>query len=248
MLTFYEEIAPYYEQIFPLQKSQVAFVKRTFKQFGETKLLEVGCGIGLLSFALVSPQVKVAAFDLDQGMIKEATKAMKKLPVKPANLEFSKLNMLDIGKTFENASFDGVLCFGNTLVHLQSQENVLSFLKQARKVLKPSGILLFQILNYYILLNHKITSLPLIENDLISFDRFYSYPSHSDTINFRTILTIKKGNQKFEHNIPLLPLGKKEIESLLIQAGFEKYSLYGSYEMDPFTPDSDSLVVKADGK
>jgi 2-polyprenyl-3-methyl-5-hydroxy-6-metoxy-1,4-benzoquinol methylase len=247
-MTFYEEIAPYYKQIFPLQKSQVAFVKRTFKQFGETKLLEVGCGIGLLSFALVSTQVKVAAFDLDEGMIKEAIKTIKRQVVPSEYLEFSKLNMLDIGKTFGNAAFDGILCFGNTLVHLQSQENVLSFLKQAREVLKPYGVLLFQILNYERILNQKITTLPLIESDLISFERYYFYPSHSDTIDFKTILTIKKDNQKIEHTIPLLALRRIDVETLLIQSGFEKYSFYGSYEMDPFTLDSDSLVVKADGK
>jgi glycine/sarcosine N-methyltransferase len=243
-MTFYEEIAPYYDQIFPLQKSQVEFVKNIFHQPGEIKLLEVGCGIGLLSFALVNPHIKITAFDLDEGMLKEALNSMKKLSITVESLEFLHLNMLEIGTRLKNATYDGVLCFGNTLVHLSSKENVLSFFAQSKEVLKPCGTFMFQLLNYDRLLDQKISSLPLIDNDTISFERCYSYPSNVATIDFKTTLTIKKNNQKIEHTIPLFPLRKKDIESLLAQAGFS-YSIFGSYTRDEFTQGSDSLVVQA---
>lgn len=243
-MTFYEEIAPYYEQIFPLQKSQVEFVKNIFHQPREIKLLEVGCGIGLLSFALVSTHIKITAFDLDDGMLKEAISTRIKSSISVNNLEFLHLNMLSIGKKFKKATFDGVLCFGNTIVHLPSKENVLSFFIQAREALKPNGMLLFQLLNYDRLLDQHITSLPLIENDILSFERYYSYPSSETCVDFKTILTIKKSMEKIEHTIPLFPLRKKDMESLLSKAGFS-YSIFGSYLKDPFTQDSDSLVVQA---
>jgi len=243
-MTFYEEIAPYYEQIFPLQKSQVEFVKSVFSNQDEVRLLEVGCGIGLLSFALADPLVKVLAFDLDEGMLKEALHAMKKLSISGNNLEFLQLNMLSIGETFNKTHFDGVLCFGNTIVHLPSKEKVLSFFIQAKEVLKPNGMLLFQLLNYDRLLDQKITTLPLIESDHFSFERYYSYPAQKATIDFNTILTIKKSKEKIEHTIPLLPLRKKDIDSLLAQAGFS-YSFFGSYAKEVFTTESESLVIQA---
>jgi glycine/sarcosine N-methyltransferase len=243
-MTFYEEIAPYYEQIFPLQKSQVEFVKSVFSKQGEIKLLEVGCGIGLLSFALADPLIKITAFDLDDGMLKEAISSIKKLSISAESLKFLLLNMLDIGSRFKKVTFDGVLCFGNTLVHLQSKENVLSFFNQTKKVLKPGGSFLFQLLNYDRLLEKRISSLPLIDNDNITFERYYFYPPNVATIDFKTTLTIKKNHQSIEHTIPLFPLRKMDIESMLSQAGFS-YSIFGSYLKEPFTSDSDSLVVQA---
>ena len=244
-MAFYQQIAPYYHYIFPLQQSQVDFVKSSFSYLSQVKLLEAGCGIGLLSIALASSHLKIVAFDLDESMLKEAQTSMQELSVTSDQLQFLHFNMLQINNVFEAESFDGVLCFGNTLVHLESKENVLSFLLQVKKVLKPTGKVLFQILNYDMLLDQQITSLPLIDNEEIRFERYYSYPLNSLLLEFKTILTIKKDQRKMVHSIPLLPLRFSDILSLLQQAGFNKYQFYGSYARIPFTFESDSLVVEA---
>lgn len=244
-MAFYQQIAPYYHYIFPLQQSQVDFVKSSFSHLAHVKILEAGCGIGLLSIALACSHFNITAFDLDESMLQEAHTSMQKLSVPSDHLQLLQLNMLQIDNVFKAGSFDGILCFGNTLVHLESKEKVLSFLLQVKKVLKPIGKLLFQILNYDLLLDQQITSLPLIDNEEIRFERYYDYPINSSLLEFKTILTIKKDQQKIVHSIPLLPLRFCDILSLLHQAGFNNFQFYGSYARIPFAFESDSLVIEA---
>jgi hypothetical protein len=67
--------------------------------------------------------------------------------------------MLSIGKTFAGRCCDGILCFGNTLVHLPDEAAIASFLWQSHQLVNPSGKLLIQILNYEYILDNKITAL-----------------------------------------------------------------------------------------
>jgi len=244
-MDFYEQIAPYYHHIFPLNPSQVEFVKNSFTNPSRASLLEVGCGIGLLSFALAPSFFKITAFDLDEGMLKEAQSSRQNLTIEPNCLEFLHLNMLHIGNQFGQESFDGVICFGNTLAHLDSKKSVLKFFLQAKEVLKPNGRLLFQVLNYDLILDQHILSLPIIENETIRFERHYAFPIDPSIVEFKTILTIKKSQKEIVHCIPLLPIRKYEIEELLRLAGFSHYKIYGNYARELFGPECDSVVVEA---
>jgi len=245
-MSFYEQIAPYYQYIFPLQNSQINFINEIYKYPRKTSLLEVGCGIGLLSFTLANLGYKLTAFDLDEGMLKEALNTLHRNYPCLDNLEFLRLNMLDISNAFLKNSFDGILCFGNTLVHLNTRDDILNFLIQSKELLKSSSTLQFQILNYDRLIDFKIPSLPIINNDLITFERYYVYSTDvSLPIQFKTILTIKKTKQIIENNIHLIPLRKRDVEELLIKAGYSKYKIFGTYNRDLYEFTSDSIVVEA---
>ena len=54
--------------------------------------------------------------------------------------------MLDIDKL--NKKFDLIFCIGNSMVHLNDNEEILRFLRNCKKSLKVGGYLLLQIVNY----------------------------------------------------------------------------------------------------
>ena len=121
--------------------------------------------------------------------------------------------MLHINRAFPDNYFDTVICFGNTLVHLDSNTEIRTFLNHTARLLKPGGKLLLQILNYDYILDKKISELPLIETSRLHFTRHYILPNGGQQkIEFKTILTDKFSSEIVENNVPLLPIRKKELE------------------------------------
>lgn len=238
---FYKRISAQYNSIFPLNRMQIEFVKGAALLPGEMSLLDVGCGTGELARELSEQFAKVAGVDLDGVMLEAARDSSDGI----GNLSFSQIDMLDIDSEFGESAFDIVNCFGNTLVHLDSPETILRFLRSAKHVLKPGGKLLIQIINYDRILDKDIRSLPTIDTPEISFIRNYFYDKHNHLIEFETILTVKSSGQVIENMIHLYPLRKGEMDALLSEAGFPVVSYYGNFKRENLSPDSIPLVLEA---
>lgn len=238
-MDFYQSIADHYEDIFPLNLAQLNFIRNSFNDTSTLSVLDIGCGTGGLSIELGHIFKRVTAIDLDEGMLKKAKAKESK------NICFRKMNMLKIEKEFGPKSFDTVICFGNTLVHLDGKDQLLDFFKQARKILKKDGKLLFQIINYDRIIDQNIKSLPTIENDSIRFVRNYNPDPGQKTLEFHTILTTKKTGQTIENKIQLYPVRSSEINHLLLEAGFSEIFFFSNFNKEPFSGDSIPLVVEA---
>lgn len=236
---FYKSIADYYKEIFPLQPLQASFVHDSFADPLDTSLLDVGCGTGDLTVELATSFKRLTGIDLDVAMLEIARKSI------PENAEFQSLNMLDIGKRLGAGSYEGILCFGNTLVHLNEPENISAFINQAGTVLARGGKLLIQIINYDRILDQEIKNLPTIESDHCSFERIYHYKKEEHIINFETILKIKKRGESIRNQIPLYPLRKAELSDMLTRAGFSSINYFGNFLRAPLKKDSIPLVVEA---
>lgn len=238
-MNFYQSIAEYYEQIFPLNTTQIDFVAKCFENDCRYSVLDIGCGTGSLSIELTKLFSKVSAIDLDEAMLEKAIKKNDK------GIHFQKLNMLDIEEEFGLHSFDAVVCFGNTLVHLNGSGEVLDFFNQARRVLKKNGRLLFQIINYDRIIDQNIKSLPTIENDNIQFVRNYHYNLPKNKIGFETILTIKISGAQIKNHIPLYPIRKQEVADLLEKAGFQQINFWGNFKYSSLRTESIPLICSA---
>jgi len=238
---FYKSIAEVYNKIFPLNPGQVAFTNRAFSQTGDLSLLDIGCGTGSLSLALSTTFKKVVGIDLDEAMLEKA----RQVANEKNNLEFIPLDMLEIDPHLNPETFDGIVCYGNTLVHLSSLEQISLFVKKCHRLLTPHGKLLIQIINYDRILDKKINSLPTLETGDIQFIRNYHYSSDKHHIDFETILTIKATNQIIRNRVPLFPVRKSEIELALSDAGFSKLNFFGNFKEEALRSDSIPMVIEA---
>lgn len=217
-MEFYHEIAKYYDYIFPLKEAQVKFVLKDKNE--NQKILDVGCAVGKLSEAL-SHKNHVVGIDLDDKMIDIAKQ------LENDNLTFYCMSMLDISDCFDHNSFDQILCFGNTLVHLNDINQVKTFFENAFSLLKENGKLKMQIINYDKVINDNITSLPTIENDKIKFTRLYE--QESGKINFKTELLVKSTKNEYKNSIKLLPLLRDEVLELAKDIGFKEIFFYSGF-------------------
>lgn len=240
-MQFYQSIAEYYDYIFPPDEAQVEFVRALIPLPYEGKgILDIGCGTGSLAVALGRDGFRVAAIDLDAAMVEQGIAKGRGLP----SLSFQQMDMRDLSGRFSQASFDGILCFGNTLVHLKEHVDVLGVCRTSKALLKNAGKFLLQLLNYDHILLKRLPGLPTIENDRVRFERIYRY-KRDGSIAFRTILTVKATGLVVDNEVPLYPLRKDEVEAILTDAGFSQVRIYGDFRGGPLTPVSLPLVVEA---
>jgi len=238
---FYSSIASCYEHIFPLSSQQIGFIQSEFDSLEELYFLDIGCSTGQLAGRLCRLGALGVGIDLNPDMIKRAEGLYASI-----DLSFKVMDMLTIEANFPGHYFDALICFGNTLVHLNSVTQIRNFLQQCSKLLKSGGKLLLQLLNYQYILSAKITDLPLIENDFVRFDRNYELPApNQPRIGFRTRLEVKKENRLFENFTQLIPIQKNELEKLLLLAGFSMLQFYGGFDKRPFGAKDLPLVVVA---
>ena len=255
-MEFYSSIAELYDYIFPLNQDQLDFTERELRSrdsasgVAAPRVLDLGCGTGNLSIALAGRAYRVTGIDFDGGMISRAAEKAggeeKEREVLPGvSVNFMQMDMLKIDKKFSPGSFDAVLCFGNTLVHLTEPDKIAGFLKAVSRVLVPGGVFLLQIINYDRILDQSVAKLSTIENEHIRFERNYGLEPESGLILFHTQLTAKKTGEVIDNTILLYPLRAGRLREFLEEAGFAGIKLYGDFSGAPLTAESVPLIASA---
>ena len=150
-----------------------------------------------------------------------------------------------INEKFEENSFDRVVSFGNTLVHLDSREEVEEFFQKVYKTLKFNGFFIVQIINYNRIIEKNIKNLPTIDNEKVKFVRDYEYDKSIGKVDFITELTIKEANLNIKNNIKLLALTKIEIQKFLGEIGFRNIEFYGDFEGRELSDNSEAVIFVA---
>jgi SAM-dependent methyltransferase len=233
-MSFYQDLAPYYDEIFALEPGEMDFFRGRLVGCG--RLLEVGCGTGLRTVLLAAPEREIEALDMDADLLAQA-RARHAGP----GIDYRAGDMRTIGLKFPAGRFDGLVCLGNTLPHLSGPFESESFLAGAARVLAPGGLLAVQMLNYDFLARMRVTELPVIETARAVFRRFYAW--REDSVGFRAVLELKDGT-RLENEIPLRPIGKDELEGFLAN-DFPQAEWFGGYDGRPFRPDNPVTVVLA---
>lgn len=132
-MDLYQAIVRWYDEIFPYNPAQLEFVLGTLSNADQAALLEIGCATGSLTLGLAEHCREVTGIDIDRQMIEIAE---QKIGDKARIIRGDMLTVTDL---FAEGSFDGICCFGNTLVHLDSTDQIRSFLKAVRRILREGS-------------------------------------------------------------------------------------------------------------
>lgn len=245
-MSLYEDIAGFYDEIFPLRKNRLPFVESFIKE-DSANIIDIGCATGELAFALTEKNHRVTGIDLDLRMVEIARKKAGKKNIETMSI-FKSLDMRDIAAVFNPDSFNIALCFGNTLPHLQGVREVKNFFESVFSVLQKKGILLFQTVNFECFFLQGIHELPVIENRDIRFDRHYDYSADVEnrSILFTTTLTIKKTGKIIKSSVPLTPIKIETLNELLEHCGFDHIKNFENESKKVFSPQSASCITVAE--
>ena len=198
----YDHFVDYYNSIFPFDEKLKTTLKPFIKPAGLA--VDLGCGTGRLAHLLYELGMQAVGVDLDLAMIEKAKKDYPTLP-------FYNANMVDYLEVKEE--YDLMLCFGNTLVHL-NPEQIKNFFKRIKQRLAPSGYLIIQMLNYDKILKNKPEQLKTLHFDQGKFIRQYTY--FENTITFQTKLLI--GDHLSEGQTTLYPYTRSKLKSIFSHA------------------------------
>lgn len=231
---FYQSIAEFYDFIFPQNSKQLEFIESVKEISPNEEIIDIGCATGSLTKLLHNKSRKTTGLDMDSDLLKLAKK-------KYNHIFFDNINMMDIDVANPPNSVDRVISFGNTLVHLQNRRHVKQFFKKCHRVMKKDALLIFQIINYDRVIEKNITSLPTIENKILTFKREYKLIDENNKVEFNTTLTTKNG-ECLKNSIKLLPLIQEEIKEYLEEANFKNIKFYGDLEGNEVTSESIPLI------
>jgi glycine/sarcosine N-methyltransferase len=222
-MSIYDLIADNYSAIFPPDENRVRFIKSLCPS-GSARILDAGCATGDIAMDLAKYGHDVTGIDLNSRMISIAKSNIKNPQHK---IDFRVMNMLDIGQL---GMFNLVLCFGNTLPHLQSETEVNNFFIAANSSLLPGGPFVFQILNYDKILSEAKMDFRVIETGSFIFRRDYTFQDNG-LISFKIEFEDKETGRVYSDSTDLLPLSQKQLLALLKKAGFKAVNVYSDYEM-----------------
>ena len=228
-MNFYQELSRYYDEVFAVDDNEMSFIAGLLRD--KKRILDIGCGTGNKTVHFSTQHNNISGIDLDEGMIAKAKAANTH-----SNIHYDVVNMLDIDTTFAGVQFDGILCLGNTLVHLPSTDAIQEVLHKVHGLLSANGIFILQILNYDRIIADKVEELPVIDTPNTRFLRRYSWKQGK--MHFVTTLEIKKTGQALHNDIILYPLCKQELANMLDTAGFVKIDYFGSYQGAAYQNDS----------
>ena len=206
MKKFYDTIADKYDYIFPLSPMQKKFLDEEVKG---KKILDVGAATGKLTEYLSGKGFQVHSIDINERLINKA--AQKGISV-------VNMNMLDIDKL---EKFDTIINIGNTLPHLNNNEEIINFSKFVKQ--KDE--------------NNFLGILPLIENENVKFERFY-YLNEEGNIIFKTIL-----DNEIENEEVLLNINYNELKGYFEKIGFKNIKTYGGFDKSVFDIDKSTPLV-----
>ncbi len=233
-MNFYSSIAQKYDYIFPVNQAQIDFIKSVFSK--RTKLVEIGSRTGNLTIELAKLGYSMSGLEYDENMLDLARKKSNEVIWKQGD-------MREIDQIYQREIFDGIICFGNTLVHLSNKKDIEIFLRKAYDLLHIDGIIAIQIINYSRIFNQEIDHLPTIENDKIQFVRNYTASRNPRNIEFQTKLTIKETNEIIENKINLFPIFPEELIELMHEIGFSDIQEFSDFSKKEFSPDSTPFIM-----
>ena len=245
---------------------EMPFLEQALKQHGASSVLDCACGTGWHAIALTQRGYHVAGIDISAAMI---ARARDNAALKGLTIPFAVASFQELRQTVHKR-FDALLCLGNSLPHLITDEAALDSLANMHHCLRDGGLLILQNLNYdkrwlekprwFAVDSGSLSGRArppmddagstndgeLAQSETLVW-RFADYGV--DLITFNIALFTRSANQGWRVDVqstPQRPYQKSEIADLLLRAGFHDLAFYGSLKGEAFdVSQSGDLVVVA---
>ena len=215
-------------------------------------ILELACGTGRVLLPLARQGYQVTGVDLSAAMLDVARrKAAAERLTGRITLVHQDMRELALDGRF-NLAFVAV----NSFMHLLSTDDQLTALGRVRQHLNPGGLLLLDLFNPD--LGRLLDFRGQVTLDKVMLDPDTSHrlmKSRTETVDLgqqiiHTTFIVDEIDAKGHLQRTLFPfsvryLFRYELELLLRHAGFEVEAIYGSYDLDDFSGDSDKMIAVA---
>jgi 2-polyprenyl-3-methyl-5-hydroxy-6-metoxy-1,4-benzoquinol methylase len=269
--SFYDALAPMFDVMTDWEarlEAEGPFLRAQLEAVAARRVLDVACGSGGHALWLASLGYEVAGEDSSAVMIalarEKAAAAGLAVPFAVADLIVGHQSSVVSSQSAavggqrsavgDPQAFDAVLCLGNSLPHLLSQEDLVAAVRRMSETLRPDGLLVLQNLNYDLRWRTQprwfAAQGGVLDGQPVLVWRFADYDESAGRIAFHIALFRQDGGQwrVQVHTTPQRPLFHADLLAALSDAGFGDVRAYGKMALppEPFDPHtSGDLVIVA---
>ena len=213
-------------------------------------VIEWGAGTGRLSVPLAGAGCDVTAVEASDNMLEKGRE-------KSDAVEWIRGDMRNV---MLERKYGLAICAFNSFLCLLSLEDALTFLRNAREHLGPGGLLGIEVSAFAPEELREDPGGPTLRHDFTRELRQYTagrrlerfsvsrYDAASQLLRmllFYELYDWETLENKRGHELTIRILGRGELELMLRLAGFEVEAIYGGFEGEPFTAESDHLIALA---
>lgn len=249
----YADIVAFYDLEHDAFREDIDFYLQLAEVVGDP-ILELGCGTGRIMLPLAEAGWRVTGLDQSRPMLARAAERV-------CSAEVGDLATLHEGSMVDADAAPGgpfgLVHFSlNGFMHLLSSADQRRALEATHRALDPRGMLVIDVLNatpdYLHGLNGCVAAdgqWALENGDIVQ--RFsartvdVSRQSIATTLWY-DVVTTRGEVRRHLSQFPLRYVHRSEFELMLELTGFVEWQVYGSYELDPFTDESERLIVTAE--
>lgn len=241
-MTFYDDIADNYDQITgsgDRRDRAAGFLRQLVARYPITSALDVACGTGLYAIQMAQMGIAAAGTDLSPGMLDQASRHAASAGVSVQWVQAAMQELPDkIGQTF-----DAVLCMGNSIPHLLTDDDLRAALCGFLSRLAPGGIVVLQLLNYARVLAGQERIVGINRDGDKQYVRFYDFLGECVRFNILEIDWAHGQAVHQLHSTTLRPYTAKSLSDALMAAGCTSVEAYCGLHFDPFDADRSETVL-----
>ena len=214
-------------------QAEVAFLVRELSLDRPHRILDLACGFGRHTNALAELGHSVTGVDLMPGFIEIARDEAKKENLS-VNYLHDDMRVIDFRE-----EFDRVLLLFTSFGYFEDQGN-FAVLQNISRALKPGGLFIFDTHNRDVFLKNLQPFIVTEKGEDIMIDRCSFDTNTGRWYNHRVV--IRDGMRKDKPFFVRL-YNLNEISNLLQQVGMEVYKVFGGFDSQPLTNDSQRMVI-----
>lgn len=208
-------------------KSEVDYIDKLIHKYkpDTESILNLGCGTGNHDFYFVKKGYNVYGIDISEEMLDQARAKIKKLKYLKSNLNFSKA---DVRSVRLKEKFNTVVSLFHVASYMNTNNDILDYLKTAHFHLKENGIFIFDF--WYgpaVLANMPSVRIKRLEDENIKVIRATEPVLHPNEnivdVKYEVVIEEKKTKKitRVEEVHKMRYFFKPEVEFMLLKTGFE---------------------------
>ena len=209
------------------------------------RVVEWGAGTGRIAVPLAAAGHEVTAVELSGAMVERGTKKNEGVRWVPGDMRTARLDR----------RYGLAVCAFNSFLCLLTPDDALSFLRNAREHLEPGGLLGIEVSAFTPEELAEDPGGPSLRHDLARdlpdggrLDRFSlsRYDAASQIMEMRLFYEASGGQKSSRaHDLTIRIANRHELLLMLRLAGLGVEAVYGGFDAEPFTAESDHLIVLA---
>ncbi|MBU0520097.1 class I SAM-dependent methyltransferase [bacterium] len=239
---FYDQLASEYDQMMDWESrlhKETPFFEKVLRNYDVRSILDVGCGTGRHCFFFSTLDVdKIVGIDPAANVVQYAQSRAQVSGAEIRFIEGALPNLTD----YVTERFDLVCLLGNVLSNLITYDNLELTLKNLKRVLTPSGVILIQMINWDARIASRDRFFPPTGHTSTQgeklFFRFFDF--HDELVTMNLVIFHSPGSQPRSWSNRILqtklrPWRREIITMALADTGFDLLQEYGGTDLSEYS-------------